>query len=93
MHSSGAVKKVKSQEQQARLSAAEMKIVQQARAESRKEVAELDQMKYYARRAFLSNPDATEEEFECCWPELRNDMFRHAHHGMTMWQQEWRGRA
>ena len=86
MHSSGAVKKVKSQEQQARLSA-EMKIVEQARAESRKEVAELEQMKYYARRAFLSNPDATEEEFEHCWPELRSDMFRHqAHHGMTMWQ-------
>ena len=87
MHSSRAVKKVKSQEQHVGLSAAEMKIVEQARAESRKEVAELEQMKQYARSAFLSNPVATEEEFEHCWPELRSDMFRHqAHHGMTIYR-------
>ena len=85
MHSSGAVKKVRLQEQQARLSEAEMKIVEQARAESRKEVAAMEQMKQHARDAFLSGAAATEEEFERCWPELRSDMFRHqAHHGMTM---------
>ncbi len=87
MHSSGAVKKVKSQDQQACQQEAEMRIVEQARAESRKEVAELEQMKHHARKAFLSNPDATEEEFEHCWPELRNDIFRHQGlHGMTVYR-------
>ena len=87
MHSSGAVKKVKSQEQQAGLSAAEMKIVEQAREESRKQAAALEQMKQHVRAAYLSNPGVTEEEFERCWPELRNEMFRHqAHHRKTMWQ-------
>ena len=64
-----------------------MKIVQQAREESRKQAAALEQMKQHARAAYLSNPGATVEGFERCWPELRNEMFRHqAHHGMTMWQ-------
>ena len=87
MHSSRAIKKVRLQEQQARLSEAEMKIVEQARAESRKEVEALEQMKQHARAAFLSGAAATEEEFERCWPELRSDMFRHqAHHGMTVYR-------
>ncbi len=74
-------------EPHARKLAVEMKIVEQAREESRKEAARLEQMKRHARRAFLSNRMATEEEFERCWPELRNEMFRcQAQHGMTMWQ-------
>jgi len=57
MHSSGAVKKVKSQEQQARQRAAE-------------------EMKQRARAAFLSGDALTEEDFESCWPQLRNQIFR-----------------
>ena len=81
MHSSGAVKKVKSQEQQARQRAAEeMKIVEQARAESRQEVAVLEQMKQRARAAFLSGDALTEGDFEPCWPQLRNQIFRQGTH-------------
>ena len=63
-------------EQRNRKLAVEMKIVEQARAESRKEVAAMEQMKQHARDAFLSGAAATEEEFERCWPELRNQIFR-----------------
>ncbi len=63
-------------QQHARKLTVEMKIVEQAREESRKEVAALEQMKQHARAAFLSDGAATEEEFERCWPELRNQIFR-----------------
>ncbi len=63
-------------EQRDRRLTVEMKIVEQAREESRKEVAALEQMKQHARAAFLSDGAATEEEFERCWPELRNQIFR-----------------
>ena len=87
MHSSGAVNEVKLLRQISVLSTAEMKIVEQAREESRKQAAALEQMKQYARAAFLSNPGATEIEFEYYWPELRSDMFRHqAHHGMLVYR-------
>jgi len=63
------------------LQEAELKVVEQARAESRREVADLEQMKQHARAAFLSSTAVTEEDFERCWPELRNEMFRlQAHH-------------
>ncbi len=80
MHSSGAVKKIKSQEQQVHQREAEMKIVEQARAESRQEVAVLEQMKQRARAAFLSGDALTEEDFEPCWPQLRNQIFRQGTH-------------
>ena len=87
MHSSGAVKKVKSQEQYVHLSEAELKIVEEARAESRREAAALEQMKQHMREAFLSDTAATAEDFERCWPELRSEMFRcQAHHGMLMYR-------
>ena len=63
-------------QQHARKLAVEMKIVEQAREESRKEVAALEQMKQHARAAFLSDGAGSEEEFERCWPELRNQIFR-----------------
>ena len=87
MHSSVAFKRVESQKQQARLTTAELKIVEQARAESRQEAAALEQMKQHARAAFLSGAGGTEEDFEHWWPELRNEMFHcQAHHGMLMYQ-------
>ena len=91
MYSSTALKRVKSQEQQACLPEAELKAVKQAREESRKEVANLERMKQYARAAFLSGSAATEEEFEQCWPEMRNYLFRlQAHHGAVG---EWRAQS
>ena len=82
MHSSGAPKRVKSKEERERQQEAELRIVEQARAESREEVAALEEMKRHARAAFVSGAAATEEDFERCWPELRNEMFRQrAHHG------------
>lgn len=76
---------VVSQEQLDRKLAAELKIVEQARAESRTEAAALEQMKQHMREAFLSGAAATEEDFERCWPELRNEMFRRqARHGMRV---------
>ena len=54
MHSGVAFKRVESQKQQAHLTAAELKIVEQARAESRQEAAALEQMKQHMRKAFLS---------------------------------------
>ena len=87
MHSGVALKRVESQQQQAHLTAAELKIVEQARAESRKEAAALEQMKQHLREAFLSGAAATAEDFERCWPELRNELFRcQAHHGMLMYR-------
>lgn len=63
-----------SQEQLDRKLAAELKIVEDARAESRTEAAALEQMKQHVREAFLSGGAATEEDFERCWPELRNEI-------------------
>ena len=84
MRSSGAPKRVESKEERERQQEAELKIVEQARAESREEVAALEEMKQHVREAFLSGAAATEEDFERCWPELRNEMFRQrAHHGMV----------
>ena len=83
MYSSVAPQTVESQQQQARQREAELKVVEQAREESRKEVAALEQMKQHARTAFLSGSVATEEEFERCWPTLRDYMFRlQACHGV-----------
>ncbi|MBA3438801.1 MAG: hypothetical protein H0T92_02900 [Pyrinomonadaceae bacterium] len=82
MHSSGASKRLESKEDRARQQEAELKIVEQARAESREEVAALEEMKQHARAAFISGAAATEEDFERYWPDLRNEMFRQrAHHG------------
>ena len=87
MHSGVAFKRVESQKQQAHLTAAELKIVEQARAESRQEAAALEQMKHHMRKAFLSGAAATADDFERCWPERRSEMFRcQAHHGMLMYQ-------
>ncbi len=80
-------RRVDSEEQQDRRREVELKIVEQARAESRKEVADLEEMKGHARAAFISGGAATEEDFECCWPELRNEMFRQqAHHGLLVYR-------
>ncbi len=80
-------RRIVSQEQQDRQRAVELKIVEQARAESRKEAAALEQMKQHMREAFLSGGAATVEDFERCWPELRNEMFRQqAHHGMLVYR-------
>ena len=76
MDSSGSPKMVVSQEQQDRLRVAELKVVEQAREESRREAAALEQMKQHARAAFVRGAAATEEEFKRCWPELRSAMFR-----------------
>ncbi len=76
MHRSAAPQRVESQEQQAVVLEAELNVVRQAREESRREVAALELMKQHARAAFLSDSVATEEEFERCWPELRNYIFR-----------------
>ncbi|HYO62301.1 MAG TPA: hypothetical protein VER08_01450 [Pyrinomonadaceae bacterium] len=35
-----------------------------------------DDMRAVVREAFLSHPAATEEDFERCWPELRDEVFR-----------------
>ncbi len=67
---------VGSQEKQDRQRAAELAVVIQARAESRKEVADLERMKQLTRAAFLSDESVTEQDFERSWPELRNQMFR-----------------
>lgn len=84
MHSSGTHKKVESKEERQQQQEAELKVVERARAESREEVAALEEMKQHARAAFLIGAAATEEDFERCWPELRNEMFRQrAHHGMV----------
>lgn len=32
-------------------------------------------LKHVAREVFLTQPTATEEDFERCWPELRDRMF------------------
>ena len=34
-----------------------------------------ENMKRVAREVFLTQPTATEEDFERCWPELRDRMF------------------
>ena len=87
MYSSGTLESMNAQHQLDGQLAAEMKIVEQAREESRKEVEALEQMKQHARAAFLSGAGATEEDFERCWPELRNQMFRQrAYHGMLLLQ-------
>ena len=84
MRSSGTLKRVESKEDRERQQEVELKIVEQARAESREEVAALEEMKQHVREAFLSGAAATEEDFERCWPELRNEMLRQrAHHGMV----------
>lgn len=82
MSISGVSKRMDSQAQLDRRREVELKIVEQARAESRKEVANLEEMKQHTRAAFLSGAAATVEDFERCWPELRSEMFRHqAQHG------------
>lgn len=87
MSTSGVSRRVDSQEQQDRQREVELKIVEQARAESRKEVADLEEMKEHVRAAFLIGAAGTEEDFERCWPELRNEMFRQqAHHGMLVYR-------
>lgn len=53
---------------------AELKIVEQARAQSRAEAAALERMKGEARAAFLSRGSATEAEFERQWPQICSEM-------------------
>ena len=87
MSTSGVSRRVDSQGQQDRRREVELKIVEQARAESREEAAALEQMKQHMREAFLSDSVATEGDFERCWPELRNEMFRQqAHHGKLVYR-------
>ena len=44
--------------------------VQQSKAEA------CDDLRAVVREAFMSHPAATEADFERCWPELRDEMFR-----------------
>ncbi len=67
---------VRSPDQRESWQKAELAIVKQARAESRKEVADLERMKQLARAAFMNDASVTEQDFERSWPELRNHMFR-----------------
>ena len=48
---------------QASLSESEMRTVQQARAQSRNEIAEVERLKQQLRAAYLSRADASEEAF------------------------------
>ena len=60
-------------------------MVEQARTESWKEAAAPEQMKQHVREAFLSGAAATVKDFQCCWPELRDAMFRQqARHRMLV---------
>jgi hypothetical protein len=57
------------------LAVAEMKILEQARAQSRAEVRALEQLKEEARDVFLSNGVGTAEDFERRWPQLLNKIY------------------
>jgi len=70
------IEPVGSRDNQDRWLAAELAVVERARAESRKEVADLERMKQLARAAFLNDASVTEQDFERSWPELRNHIFR-----------------
>ena len=37
---------------------------------------ELERMKAMAHTAFMTHPAATEEDFDRCWPAMRDEMFR-----------------
>ncbi len=79
MYRNRTLDKVKMQQQRKR-EEVELEIVEQLRAESRKEAAVLEQMKQRARAAFLSGDALTEGDFEPCWPQLRNQIFRQGTH-------------
>jgi len=46
------------------------------RAKSRELVEANNEMKATVREAFMSHPAATEEDFDRCWPELRDEIFK-----------------
>lgn len=52
----------------------EMREVFKARAQSRLEAAQIEQFKREARSRFMSDPGATQAEFERLWPQLCTDM-------------------
>jgi hypothetical protein len=35
-----------------------------------------DDMKQNAKRAFMTHPGATDEDFERCWPAIRDEIFK-----------------
>ena len=37
---------------------------------------EIERMKVIAHTAFMTHPAATDEDFERCWPSLRDEMFK-----------------
>ncbi len=57
-----------------RCSDAEMREVFKARAQSRVEAAQMEQLKRAAHARFMSDPSATQAEFERLWPQLCTDM-------------------
>ena len=65
--------------QQAARKAAQ-KSVEQAQAESRSSdqirKEEIERMRDIAHTAFMTHPAATEEDFERCWPVIRDEMFK-----------------
>lgn len=57
-----------------RCSDTEMREVFKARAQSRLEAARVEQLKQEAHSKFMSDPSATEAEFERMWPQLCTDI-------------------
>lgn len=63
---------------------AELKIVEQARAQSRAEAAALEKLKWEARLAFMSKGTATEAEFERRWPQICSEMLSRQAYGVMV---------
>ncbi len=57
-----------------RCSDAEMREVFKARAQSRLEAARVERLKQAAHARFMSDPSATQAEFERLWPQLCTDL-------------------
>ena len=62
------------------LSEREMRVIEQARAESRKEVAALERMKRDVRSTLLGNAVMTNAEFERLWPQLCSEILSQQAH-------------
>jgi hypothetical protein len=54
----------------------EMRVVLEARAQSRREAADLDRLKQKLREAFLLNENTSANEFNRRWPEIHSEALR-----------------
>lgn len=54
----------------------EMRVVLEARAQSRRKAADLDRLKQKLREAYLLKENTSANEFNCRWPEIHSEALR-----------------